>query len=251
MANDNLTIKQQRFVTEYLRCGNATQAYRVAYDCSNMKPETVGRKAHELIQHGKISAQLASANKSWRESTLETLRDAHRELIDIHLADPNELTQHRRLGCRHCNGVNFAYQWKHQAEFSAAIAKAVDINADRTLMRPKRKPLPMPTDTGGYGFKANADPHPDCPECDGEGVGNVYVADTRKLSPRGRKLFAGVKQTKDGLQVLMRDQDGALQALIKLLAEKEAKPPAPVTADGEVPSDPVMAARFYKELMNR
>ena len=29
--------------------GNASEAYRRAYDCENMKPETINREAHELL----------------------------------------------------------------------------------------------------------------------------------------------------------------------------------------------------------
>lgn len=57
---------------------------------------------------------------------------------------------------------------------------------------------------------AHADPNPDCPRCGGEGWGRVHVADTRKLAPRGRVLYAGVKVGKEGIEVKMRDQDGAL-----------------------------------------
>jgi phage terminase small subunit len=52
--------------------------------------------------------------------------------------------------------------------------------------------------------------NPDCPACAGQGRGIVHVNDTRNLKGSVRKLYAGVKLGKDGLQVLMRDQDAAL-----------------------------------------
>lgn len=53
-----LTAKQEAFCLAYLETGNASEAYRKAYNAKNMKPETVNRKAKELLDHGKISARL-------------------------------------------------------------------------------------------------------------------------------------------------------------------------------------------------
>jgi phage terminase small subunit len=64
MASINLTPKQQKFAQEYIATGNATKAYKLAYDTSCMKPTTINRKAKECLDHGKISAtitQLRSA----------------------------------------------------------------------------------------------------------------------------------------------------------------------------------------------
>lgn len=55
----NLTAKQEAFCLAYLETGNASEAYRKAYNAENMKPETVNRKAKELLDHGKISARIA------------------------------------------------------------------------------------------------------------------------------------------------------------------------------------------------
>ena len=53
-----LTLKQEKFVAEYIRSGNASEAYRLAYNAGKMKPETVNRKAWDLLQNGKISARI-------------------------------------------------------------------------------------------------------------------------------------------------------------------------------------------------
>jgi len=59
MASINLTPKQQKFAQEYIITGNATKAYKLAYDTSCMKPTTINRKAKECLDHGKISATIA------------------------------------------------------------------------------------------------------------------------------------------------------------------------------------------------
>ncbi len=58
MASENLTPKQQKFAQEYLITGNASKAYKLAYDTSHMKPATINRKAKECLDHGKITARI-------------------------------------------------------------------------------------------------------------------------------------------------------------------------------------------------
>lgn len=65
------------------------------------------------------------------------------------------------------------------------------------------------------------EPNPDCLHCQGDGIPRPWFADTRHLSPAARRLFSGVKTTKDGIQVLMRDQDGALDKLAKVFGAYE------------------------------
>ena len=52
-----LTPKQEKFCQFYIELGNASEAYRQAYHTKNMKPETVNRKAKELLDNGKITAR--------------------------------------------------------------------------------------------------------------------------------------------------------------------------------------------------
>jgi phage terminase small subunit len=61
------------------------------------------------------------------------------------------------------------------------------------------------------------DPNPGCEECDGEGFGRVFVADTRHLSAKARALYAGVKVTKEGLEVKMHSKLDAIEKLAKHL----------------------------------
>ncbi len=55
----NLTPKQEAFAIAYIETGNASEAYRLAYDAGNMKPDSVNRKAKELLDNGKITARIA------------------------------------------------------------------------------------------------------------------------------------------------------------------------------------------------
>ena len=58
MANNNLTLKQEKFCQAYLEKGNISDAYREAYDSENMKPGTINQKAFELFHNGEITVRL-------------------------------------------------------------------------------------------------------------------------------------------------------------------------------------------------
>lgn len=53
-----LTPKQEKFCNKYVECGNASEAYRVAYDCSKMKDETVNKRASEMLNNGEITGRV-------------------------------------------------------------------------------------------------------------------------------------------------------------------------------------------------
>lgn len=55
-----LTIKQESFCQKFIETGNASEAYRQAYDSSNMKAETVNREAFALLENHKIATRVES-----------------------------------------------------------------------------------------------------------------------------------------------------------------------------------------------
>ena len=57
-TTNGLTPKQQRFVRAYLKTGNASDAYRQAYDCNGSADTTINRNAHALLQNDKIAARV-------------------------------------------------------------------------------------------------------------------------------------------------------------------------------------------------
>lgn len=55
----SLTQKQENFCLAYIETGNASEAYRRAYDAGESSDTTVNRKAKEMMDNGKISARIA------------------------------------------------------------------------------------------------------------------------------------------------------------------------------------------------
>jgi phage terminase small subunit len=54
-----LTLKQEQFCQAYIQNGgNASEAYRTAYNAEDMKPEVIHVKACELLKSGKVSVRI-------------------------------------------------------------------------------------------------------------------------------------------------------------------------------------------------
>lgn len=61
----NLTPKQEAFCQVYIKTGNATEAYRAAYDCSKMKPESVNRLAKANLDNIKIASRIKEIQEQY------------------------------------------------------------------------------------------------------------------------------------------------------------------------------------------
>lgn len=175
-----LPLKHERFAQEFLVDLNATGAYQRTYpDASAKSARTNGAR---LLAHARVQARIAELMQARAERVQVTQQDVLRRYWMIATANPNELIEYRRTCCRFCYGPDHGYQrTPHESE-----------------------------SFGTVGFNARKPPNPECPECHGEGVGEAFVKDTRQLSPSALALYAGVKVTKDGIEVKMHNQADAL-----------------------------------------
>lgn len=129
--------------------------------------------------------------------------DVRQRAWEAATTDATELVEFRRTCCRWCHGAGHKYQWTLN-ELESATAAA------------ERTGKPFPSLEGGIGYNATHDPHPDCPECHGEGIETVRAKDSRDLTVGGRMIFKGVKRTKGGgFEVVTDDQS----KWMKLFAE--------------------------------
>lgn len=196
-----LTAKQQRFIEEYLVDLNATQAaIRAGYS-----EKTAGFIGAENLKKPNIAAEIAKRRGELSEKTEITQEKVLERYWKLATANPNELSEFRRVPCRYCWGKNHAYQWRTEREFQAACDEAA------------AKDKPLPTDEGGYGYTRKREPNPDCPECDGFGWEKLILKDTRNLPPDALILLKSAKQTKDGLTIEVHDQTAALTNVAKHL----------------------------------
>lgn len=64
-----LTIKQEKFCNKYLECGNASEAYRFAYDCSKMTDKSVWEMASSLLADIKVASRVREMQEAAREKS--------------------------------------------------------------------------------------------------------------------------------------------------------------------------------------
>ncbi len=77
----NLTRKQERFVHEYLKFGNASRAYRMVYDVSpTCKPNTIEKRACELLKNRKVAGRVQSMREKLEKRQLLSLEEHMDEL---------------------------------------------------------------------------------------------------------------------------------------------------------------------------
>ena len=75
-----MTPKQEQFARLYVETGNASEAYRQAYNADNMKPETVTNEAYKLLQDPDISAMVDGLKEEARQRHAVTVDDLLHEL---------------------------------------------------------------------------------------------------------------------------------------------------------------------------
>ena len=76
MDKIKLTPKQERFCQVYIETGNASEAYRQAYNASRTKPEVVAVKASQMLANGKVAVRidaLRALHQKRHEITVDTL----------------------------------------------------------------------------------------------------------------------------------------------------------------------------------
>lgn len=231
MSEVKLNARQLMFCQEYLFDMNATQAaIRAGYSA-----KTAGAIGHENLKKPEIKAEIDRlvAERAARIG-ITTDMVANRWLL-LATADPRKLVEHRRTCCRFCHGIGHHYQWKSKEEYEHQYRLDYDNAITRATRDAKRLKetdgedakdegalldeylLNLPSDKGGFGYNPTLAPHPECPKCFGEGTGQVHINDTRDLDPQTALLFAGIKTTKDGVEIKMHDQMAALENLAKHL----------------------------------
>ena len=73
MTADRLTQKQENFCLAYLETGNASEAYRRAYNTVGASEKTIWEKASRLLKEGKVRARLEELRTPATESAQITL----------------------------------------------------------------------------------------------------------------------------------------------------------------------------------
>ena len=198
LVDIQLSAKVRRFIAEYLKDNNATAAAsRAGYSDPNY-----GR---QLITNPNVAQAIAQQQKASIARTLGSADEVLAQMWQLATFDANQLSQYRRGACRYCWGFGHHYQWRDAVEFEEKRLEAVE--------RDRREP----EDSGGYGYDHNREPNPECPRCNGDGIGQPYFPDTRKLPAVSRLAYSGVKVGKNGVEITAISRERMFEAVMKRL----------------------------------
>ncbi|MFP2384464.1 IS66 family insertion sequence element accessory protein TnpA [Enterobacter ludwigii] len=198
LVDIKLSAKVKRFVAEYQKDNNATAAAaRAGYSDPNY-----GR---QLITNPNVAQAIAQQQKASIARTLGSADEVLEQMWQLATFDANQLSQYRRGACRYCWGFGHHYQWRDAVEFEEKRLEAVE--------RDRREP----DDSGGYGYDHNREPNPECPRCNGDGIGQPYFPDTRKLPAASRLAYSGVKVGKNGVEITAISRERMFEAVMKRL----------------------------------
>ena len=89
IANPNLTDKQRLFCCLYIRCFNATKAYRKAYGCSY---ETALTNGPGLLRNTRIKEEIQRLKQNRLNRELLSTEDIFQKYIDMAFADVTDFT---------------------------------------------------------------------------------------------------------------------------------------------------------------
>lgn len=241
-----LTPRQALFVREYLKCLNATEAARNA----GYSAKTAMWQGPQLLQKPHVAAAVAEQQRA-RLERLELDADGLTRLWStVATADAREIVQLRRDACRYCWGDGFSYQCtpaEHQKSRIAFEERRAEI-----LAKGGADIGEFPSQDGDW-YDARKRPNPECPECFGNGLASVVIADTRDLSEAGKALYAGIKETRDGIEVRLHDQQAATEKLGRALGvfRDSVATPTPGAIESELALRYVAAMEKSHEMQNK
>jgi phage terminase small subunit len=162
--------KRQVLFTHLIVANPTASGTKCAID-AGYSPASAAESASENLKLSKVQDAIQDRRDQLAAAAGLTPELILREMLQVALADPNDLVRVVRTCCQLCWAIE----------------------------------------------DAELPPNPKCSACKGEGLSFVRIADTSKLKGAARRLYAGAVQTKDGVKVLMRDQDAALRYLADYL----------------------------------
>ncbi len=85
-----LTPKQEKFCQVFIETGNASEAYRQAYNAENMKDSTINRNACEVLGNNKITTRLDKLNEQHQKRhniNVDSLTSKYMTIYHLHYKD--------------------------------------------------------------------------------------------------------------------------------------------------------------------
>lgn len=209
---DGLNEQQSEFVRQFVIHFNGTAAAKRAGYSGRSAYSTAG----DLLKKPEVRAAielLLARHAEKMDVTVEALVKRWQSQFN---ADHNELTQYRRVPCRHCWGEGHVYQYT-PGEFQKAKLRHEEKRAELLGKSGGKSDIGEFPGVEGDWYDKRLEPNIECPDCFGDGEGETFFADTRKLSEKGKAIYAGVKETKDGIEIKTVSTEKAGEYLARYL----------------------------------
>lgn len=78
-----LSPKRENFCQEYIKCGNASEAYRLAYDCSNWTSKSVNEKASVLLKDVKVKTRIMELSNEIKNKNIADAEEIQETLTRL------------------------------------------------------------------------------------------------------------------------------------------------------------------------
>jgi len=91
VGHSRLTARQEAFAQAYWLRRNGAEAYRLAYQADRCSPATIHRRAHALLQNGKVEARLREFQDAANTAFADTARRVVEEVSTIAFSDVGAL----------------------------------------------------------------------------------------------------------------------------------------------------------------
>lgn len=107
-----LTPKQEKFAQVYVQTGNASEAYRQAYDASKMKAETITVAASKLLANYNVTTRVQQIRESVEKMQLWSKEDSIKILAGIAKGDDPEARPTDKVNA--VKALNSMHGWDKQ-----------------------------------------------------------------------------------------------------------------------------------------
>lgn len=242
-----------RFVEEYVVRFNASEAARRA----GQTEASASQHGSTLLGYPKVREALRNLLVERQLRSRHDADEVSRYWWALATADARELSGVHYVPCRYCHGVDHDYQFTDVEQRDRERKYHEDVASYQRAVERQRRDhpdaelpeAPLFFEAGGGGYTTNREPMrgPDwaekvaryfasierpvpeglaanadhsCPACHGDGLRTEWFADTSHLNPGAAMLFNGVRRTKDGIEVRVRDRDAAMDRFADLTGMK-------------------------------
>ena len=121
-----LTIKQEKFVLEYMKDGNASRAYRETYNTSKSTDKSVNELSSTLLKNIKVSSRIKELREETTKQGILSIEERKRILSDIarnvtYDKDGNAGFTDARGAIDILNKMDAVYTIKQEVEYKGGI----------------------------------------------------------------------------------------------------------------------------------